>query len=46
MDLKEILKERGVPIERALEKYLMVRPPNRLYNAMRHIPLAGGKNTN
>ena len=43
MDLKEILKERGVPIERALEKYLMVRPPNRLYNAMRHIPLAGGK---
>ena len=43
MDLKEILKERGVPIERALEKYLMVQPPNRLYNAMRHIPLAGGK---
>ena len=43
MDLKEILKERGVPIERALEEYLMVRPPNRLYNAMRHIPLAGGK---
>ena len=43
MKLNEILKERGVPIERALEKYLTIQPPNRLYNAMRHIPLAGGK---
>ena len=43
MDLKEILKERGVPIENALEEYLSVRRPKKLYDAMGHIPLAGGK---
>ena len=43
MDLKKILKERGAPIEQALEEYLIVKSPNKLYNAMRHIPLAGGK---
>ena len=43
MDLRKILKERGAPIERALKKYLMVKPSDRLYRAMGHIPLAGGK---
>ena len=43
MDLKEILKERGVPIENVLEEYLSVRRPKKLYDAMGHIPLAGGK---
>ncbi|OIR20398.1 MAG: hypothetical protein BEU04_00940 [Marine Group III euryarchaeote CG-Bathy1] len=43
MNLKEILKERGVPVENALKKYLSVRKPEKLYEAMGHIPLAGGK---
>jgi len=43
MDLKATLRERAAPVEAALREYLREREPVRLYRAMAHIPLAGGK---
>ncbi|MDP6275259.1 MAG: polyprenyl synthetase family protein, partial [Candidatus Poseidoniia archaeon] len=43
MELKATLTARAAPVEAALREYLLVRPPENLYRAMAHIPLAGGK---
>ncbi len=43
MNLKEKLALKAKPINDALEKYLRVREPKKLYKASAHIPLAGGK---
>ena len=43
MELKVALAARVAPVEAALREYLRVRPPENLYRAMAHIPLAGGK---
>ena len=43
MELKVALAARAAPVEAALREYLQVRPPENLYRAMAHIPLAGGK---
>ena len=43
MNLKEKLAIRAKPINDALEKYLKIREPKKLYEASAHIPLAGGK---
>ena len=43
MNLKEKLAIKAKPINKALEEYLKVREPEKLYKASAHIPLAGGK---
>ena len=43
MNLKEKLALKAKPINDALEKYLKIREPKKLYKASAHIPLAGGK---
>ena len=43
MNLKEKLALKAKPINEALEKYLKIREPKKLYKASAHIPLAGGK---
>ena len=43
MNLKEKLAAKAKPINEALEKYLRIREPKKLYKASAHIPLAGGK---
>ena len=43
MNLKEKLAIKAKPINKALEQYLKVREPEKLYKASAHIPLAGGK---
>ena len=43
MNLKEKIAIRAKPIDKALQKYLKIREPTKLYKASAHIPLAGGK---
>jgi len=43
MNIKEKIANKALPIEKALIKYLKIREPTKLYEAMAHIPLAGGK---
>ena len=43
MSIKIKLAEKAVDVEKALNNYLAVREPRKLYEAMAHIPLAGGK---
>jgi len=43
MDLKEELKKRSDFFNKELEKFLQNGEPENLYNAARHLPLAGGK---
>jgi geranylgeranyl diphosphate synthase type I len=43
MDLSEELKKRADFFNGILEKYLSKGEPESLYNAVRHLPLAGGK---
>ena len=43
MNLKEKLAVKAKPINKALENYLKIREPKKLYKASAHIPLAGGK---
>ena len=43
MNLKEKIAEKAKPVEKALEKYLRIRGPKKLYEATAHIPMAGGK---
>ena len=43
MNIKQKLAERAKPVEKALAEYLEIREPSKLYEAMAHIPLAGGK---
>ena len=43
MNLKEKIAEKARPVEKALEKYLRIRGPKKLYEATAHIPMAGGK---
>ena len=43
MNLKEKLAIKAKPVNKALEKYLKIREPKKLYEASAHIPLAGGK---
>jgi len=43
MNLKEKIAIRAKPIDKALQKYLKIREPTKLYEASAHIPLAGGK---
>ena len=43
MDLMEVLSERSRLVDRALEEALDLNVQKKLYDAMRHLPLAGGK---
>jgi geranylgeranyl diphosphate synthase type I len=43
MDLKQELKKRRDFFDKKLEKFLSGGQPETLYNAIRHLPLAGGK---
>jgi geranylgeranyl diphosphate synthase type I len=43
MDLNQEIKKRAVFFNEILEKYLRNGEPESLYNAVRHLPLAGGK---
>ena len=43
MNIKEKLANKAQPIENALIRYLKIREPTKLYEAMAHIPLASGK---
>ena len=43
MTIKEKLALKAKPVEIALANYLKIREPKKLYEAMAHIPLAGGK---
>ena len=43
MSIKNKLAEKAKDVEKALNEYLVVREPKKLYEAMAHIPLAGGK---
>ena len=43
MSIKIKLAEKAKDVEEALKKYLVIREPKKLYEAMAHIPLAGGK---
>ena len=43
MNIKEKLAIKAKDVEKALHDYLVVREPKKLYEAMAHIPLAGGK---
>ena len=43
MNLKEKIAEKAKPVEKALEDYLRIREPKKLYEATAHIPMAGGK---
>ena len=40
MSIKIKLAEKAVDVEKALNNYLAVREPKKLYEAMAHIPLA------
>jgi len=41
--VKVKLAEKAKDVEKALHDYLVIREPKKLYEAMAHIPLAGGK---
>jgi geranylgeranyl diphosphate synthase type I len=41
--VKVKLAEKAKDVEKALHEYLAIREPKKLYEAMAHIPLAGGK---
>ena len=41
--MKVKLAEKAKDVEKALHDYLVIREPKKLYEAMAHIPLAGGK---
>ena len=41
--MKVKLAEKAKDVEKALRDYLVIREPKKLYEAMAHIPLAGGK---
>jgi len=43
LSVKSKLAEKAKDIEEALQDYLVIREPKKLYEAMAHIPLAGGK---
>ena len=43
MSIKIKLAEKAKDVEKALHDYLVIREPKKLYEAMAHIPLAGGK---
>ena len=43
MSVKIKLAEKAKDVEKALNDYLVIREPKKLYEAMAHIPLAGGK---
>ena len=43
MNLKDKLSIKAEPVEKALAKYLKIKEPKKLYEAMAHIPLSGGK---
>ena len=43
MSIKIKLAEKAKDVEKALNRYLVIREPKKLYEAMAHIPLAGGK---
>ena len=43
MSVKVKLAEKAKDVEKALHDYLVIREPKKLYEAMAHIPLAGGK---
>lgn len=43
MSVKVKLAEKAKDVEKALHEYLVIREPKKLYEAMAHIPLAGGK---
>ena len=43
MSVKVKLAEKAKDVEKALRDYLVIRKPKKLYEAMAHIPLAGGK---
>ena len=43
MSIKLRLAEKAKDVEKALNDYLAIREPKKLYKAMAHIPLAGGK---
>ena len=43
MSIKIKLAEKAKDVEKALNDYLVIREPKKLYEAMAHIPLAGGK---
>ncbi|OIR23343.1 MAG: hypothetical protein BEU00_00390 [Marine Group III euryarchaeote CG-Epi3] len=43
MSIKIRLAEKAKEVEKALHNYLVIREPKKLYEAMAHIPLAGGK---
>ena len=43
MSIKIKLAEKARDVEKALHDYLIIREPKKLYEAMAHIPLAGGK---
>ena len=43
MSIKIKLAEKAKDVEKALHDYLVIREPRKLYEAMAHIPLAGGK---
>ena len=41
--MKIKLAKKAKDVEKALQDYLVIREPKKLYEAMAHIPLAGGK---
>ena len=43
MNLKDKLSIKAEPVEKALAKYIKIKEPKKLYEAMAHIPLSGGK---
>tara|TARA_B100001029_G_scaffold179873_1_gene191922 strand:- start:29051 stop:30034 length:984 start_codon:yes stop_codon:yes gene_type:complete len=43
LSIKIKLAEKAKDVEKALNDYLVIREPKKLYEAMAHIPLAGGK---
>jgi len=43
MDLKSELEKRREIFEKELQKYLQEQEPKTLYDAVRHLPLSGGK---
>jgi len=43
MNIKDKLAKKAKGVEIALNNYLKIREPKKLYEAMAHIPLAGGK---
>ena len=43
MSIKIKLAEKAKDVEKVLNYFLYIREPKKLYEAMAHIPLAGGK---